>query len=153
VRALGLIVSQGETEHMLSALLRLTFNTIYKLLKNHVSSETRAFEVFANNFQFCSTVFWTFLDRFLSDTCYLPKSLYFCDLVAWWLRLGISALWTVAGSNFFLFNFLWNGFTAIIPSHNQILRAYQWYIWVLVFWLFWENSAEELKLENKNFIF
>ena len=36
MRALGLIVSQGETEHMLSALLRLTFNTIYKLLKNRV---------------------------------------------------------------------------------------------------------------------
>ena len=82
VRALGLIVSQGETEHMLSALLRLTFNTIYKLLKNHVSSETRAFEVFAIDFQFCLTVFSTFLDRYLLDTCYLPKSLYFCDLVA-----------------------------------------------------------------------
>ena len=47
MRALGLIVSQGETKHMPSALLRLTFNTIYKLLKNHISSETRAFEVFA----------------------------------------------------------------------------------------------------------
>jgi hypothetical protein len=58
VRALGLIVSQGETKHMLSALLRLTFNTIYKLLKNHVSFETRAFEVFANNFQFFQ-LFWT----------------------------------------------------------------------------------------------
>ena len=50
MRALGLIVSQGETKHMPSALLRLTFNTIYKLLKNHVSSETRAFEVFAIDF-------------------------------------------------------------------------------------------------------
>ena len=62
MRALGLIVSQGETEHMLSALLRLTFNTIYKLLKNHVSSETRAFEVFAIDFQFCLQffqLFWT----------------------------------------------------------------------------------------------
>ena len=82
MRALGLIVSQGETKHMLSALLRLTFNTIYKLLKNHVSSETRAFEVFAIDFQFCLTFFSTFLDRYLLDTCYLPKSLYFCDLVA-----------------------------------------------------------------------
>ena len=54
MRALGLIVSQGETKHMPSALLRLTFNTIYKLLKNHVSSETRAFEVFAIDFQFLS---------------------------------------------------------------------------------------------------
>ena len=82
MRALGLIVSQGETKHMLSALLRPTFNNIYKLLKNHVSSETRAFEVFAIDFQFCLTVFSTFLDRYLLDTCYLPKSLYFCDLVA-----------------------------------------------------------------------
>ena len=82
MRALGLIVSQGETKHMLSALMRLPFNTIYKLLKNHVSSETRAFEVFAIDFQFCLTVFSTFLDRYLLDTCYLPKSLYFCDLVA-----------------------------------------------------------------------
>ena len=78
MRALGLIVSQGETEHMLSALQRLTFQTIYNLLNNQVFSEKRAFEVFANDFQFCST----FLDRFLLDTCYLPKSLYFCDLVA-----------------------------------------------------------------------
>ena len=82
MRALGFIVSQGETKHMPSALLRLTFNTIYKLVKNHVSSETRAFEVFAIDFQFCLTVFSTFLDRYLLDTCYLPKSLYFCDLVA-----------------------------------------------------------------------
>ena len=63
MRALGLIVSQGETEHMLSALLRLTFNTIYKLLKNHVSSETRAFEAFAIDFQFCLTVFSTFFGQ------------------------------------------------------------------------------------------
>ena len=61
MRALGLIVSQGETKHMLSALLRLTFNTIYKLLKNHVSSETRAFEVFviSNFVQQFFQLFWT----------------------------------------------------------------------------------------------
>ena len=80
MRALGLIVSQGETKHMLSALLRLTFNTIYKLLKNRVlKQELLKFLQMISNFV---KRFSTFLDRFSIDTCYLPKSLYFCDLVA-----------------------------------------------------------------------
>ena len=57
MRALGLIVSQGETEHMLSALQRLTFQTILSLWKNHVYSETRTFEVFAKEFQFYEQFF------------------------------------------------------------------------------------------------
>ena len=65
MRALGLIVSQGETEHMLSALQRLTFQTIYNFLKNHVNSEASTFEVFENDFQFCSTVFQLFWTDFV----------------------------------------------------------------------------------------
>ena len=81
MRALGLIVSQGETEHMLSALLSLTFNTIYKLLKNRVLKQ-ELLKFLQMISKFVQHFFSTFLDRYFLDTCYLPKSLYFCDLVA-----------------------------------------------------------------------
>ena len=61
MRALGLIVSQGETEHMLSALLRLTFNTIYKLLKNRVLKQEllKFLQMISNFVQQFFQLFWT----------------------------------------------------------------------------------------------